>query len=100
MEKCVRTNRFGDQVLTEIKGRAEFWFEGLGRDFSHSLNQEIQEEEHIWRQKTLGLLQDEQADMNLVIRRKARNMELRAVTLTVVASAMDLSERIQEWGSS
>ena len=30
----MRTNRFGDQVLMEIKGRrAEFWFEGLGRDF-------------------------------------------------------------------
>lgn len=68
---------------------------------SHSLNQEIQEEEeHIWRQKTLGFLQDEQADMNLVIRRKARNTELRAVMLTVVASVMDLSEGIQEWGSS
>lgn len=53
----VRTMRFGDRVLMEIKGRrAEFCFEGLGRDFSHSLNQEIQEEEeHIWRQKTLGL---------------------------------------------
>ena len=38
--------------------------------------------------------------MNLVIRRKARNTELRAITLTVVASAVDLSEGIQEWGSS
>lgn len=45
-------------------------------------------------------LRDGQADANLVTRRKARNTELRAGTLTVVASAVGLSEGIQEWGSS
>lgn len=44
-------------------------------------------------------LRNGQADVNLVMR-KARNTELSAGALTVVASAVGLSEGIQEWGSS
>lgn len=44
----------------------------------------------------LRCLWDGQAEMDLDMRRKASNVELRA-TLTVVASAMSLSEVTQEW---
>lgn len=35
------------------------WLEGLGGDCCHSLNQEIPEEEQIWRQKPFGVRQAE-----------------------------------------
>ena len=41
-------------------------------------------------------LRDGQADVNLVMRRKAQNTELSAGALTVVASAVGLSKGIQE----
>lgn len=90
----------------EIKGRrAEFWFEGLGRDFSHSLNQEIQEEEeYIWRQKTLGLGQIKRKVPEGWAGRCESSYEEKGKEHGTeswhVNSAAGLSEGIQEWGSS
>lgn len=98
MENIWRTNRFGDPILREDKGRrAENGSQNFGlRDWVEIAAIQIQEEEQICRQKilVLGRLRlrclDGQADMNLDMRRKARNVELRVITINSLGRCHEL----------